>query len=326
MGKFKVVYTDNVYGNSIIEEQRYSEAGYEYVEASDIHEEILKKECRDADAVVCAYGEITGAVISGMERCKVIVKAGMGVNNIDIPAASARKIMVANVQKYCLDEVSDHAVALTLALVRKITYMDRQVRAGVWNAAMCRPIFRIKDMWCCLYGFGNIARYMAKKYKALGFKMAAYDPYLPDKVFVQEGVERITSEAEIFKRADVLAVQLNLNSTTKGIISYEKFRLMKPSAIFINTARGGLVDEAGLIQALQEGSIGGAGLDVLADEYPNMNNPLFKMENVCITPHIAYYSAGSDIALRNSTCDQVIGALEHGAPEFFLNREDINAI
>ena len=117
----------------------------------------------------------------------------------------------------------------------------------------------------------------------------------------------------------MLAVQLNLNEKTAGIISYEKLKLMKPTAIFINTARGGLVDEPGLIRALQEGTIGGAGLDVLADEHPDMSSPLFQMENVCITPHIAYYSTGSDVDLRHAACEQVIGALERGAPGFLLN-------
>lgn len=316
----KVVYTDNVFGNSLIEEERYKEAGYEYVEASAYDEETLKKECRDADAVVCCYAQITEGVIQAMENCKVVVKAGMGVNNINIPAASAKGIMVANVQKYCLDEVADHAVALTMSLVRKTDFMDRRVRAGKWEGvAPARPIFRIKEMQFCLYGFGGIARYMAQKFKAIGFRMAAYDPFLPDEVFQQAGVERITEESELFRRADVLAVQLNLNEKTAGIISYEKLKLMKPTAIFINTARGGLVDEPGLIRALQEGTIGGAGLDVLADEHPDMSSPLFQMENVCITPHIAYYSTGSDVDLRHAACEQVIGALERGAPEFLLN-------
>ena len=326
MADFKIVYTDNVFGNNLIEKRRYKDVAFKYVEASDFDEDTLKKECADADAVVCCYAKITSSVIDAMKRCKVIVKAGMGVNNIDISAATEHGIMVANVQKYCLDEVSDHAIALALTLIRKTAYMDRQARAGKWEGAVaCRPIFRIKDMVFCLYGFGGIAQNMAKKLKAIGFQVAAYDPFLSDAVFENEGVRRITEENELFRCADVLAVQLNLNPATEGIISYEKMKLMKPTSIFINTARGGLVDEAGLIKALEEGTIGGAGLDVLVEEHPDMNSPLFQMENVCITPHIAYYSTGSDVDLRHKTCDQVVDAILKGEPEYFLNKTQLNA-
>lgn len=320
----KVVYTDNVFGDSCIEETRYKTAGIIYREASSPDEDALIRECADADAIVCCYAQMTSNIIQSLPaQCKVIVKAGMGVNNIDIPAATTRGIMVANVQKYCLDEVSDHAIALTLTLIRKTAYMDRLCRKGVWNPVRCRPIPRIRDMTFCLYGFGNIARAMARKCKAIGFQIAAYDPFLPDDVFAMEGVERIREEKELFVRADVLAVQLNLTRETEGIISYEKLRGIKSGAIFINTGRGGLVDEPGLVRALQDGIVGGAGLDVLMDEQPDMSNPLFQMENVCITPHIAYYSIGSDIDLRNGTCNQVIDALTCGMPEFILNRKEL---
>lgn len=320
----KVVYTDNVFGDSQIEETRYHAAGFTYVEASSSDEASLIRECAQADAVVCCYAKITPNLIQSLpSHCKVIVKAGMGVNNIDIPAATAHGIMVANVQKYCLDEVSDHAIALILTLVRKTAYMDRLCRKGTWNPVASHPIHRIQEMTFCLYGFGNIARFMARKCKAIGFQVAAYDPFLPDEVFASEGVKRIHAEKELFQCADVLAVQLNLTPDTEGIISYEKLCQMKPTALLINTGRGGLVDEPGLIRALQEGIIGGAGLDVLADEHPDMSSPLFQMENVCITPHIAYYSTGSDVDLRNRTCDQVIDALTHGMPEFILNRKEL---
>jgi len=321
----KVLYTDSTFGGSELERSRYEAMGYTYVDATAADEKTLIAECRDADAVVCCYAEITANIIAAMENCKVIVKSGMGVNNIDIPAATKKGIMVANVQRYCLDEVSDHAISLTLALVRKVAFMDRRVRAGKWEGVgPCRPIPRIKDLLFCLYGFGGIARYMARKLKAIGFQLAAYDPFLNTEVFEQEGVERITDETELFRRADVLAVQLNLNKDTEKIISFEKFKLMKPSAIFINTARGGLVDEEGLVRALQEGIIGGAGLDVLTSEDPDMSSPLFQMENVCITPHIAYYSLGAEIDLRHGACTQVIDALSKGEPEFFLNKKELN--
>lgn len=323
MGKFKVVYTDNIYKDNEIEFRRFAEAGYDFSVASAHDKETLKKECADADAVMLSFIEMDEELINSLQNCKVIVRCGMGFNNVDIPAATKRGIMVANVQKYCLDEVSDHAVALMLTLYRKTAYLSRLLREGVWDPAKARPIPRLKDLTLCLYGLGGISSRFASKSKAFGMHIAAYDPYLPEEYFEKMGVERITDEDELFRRADVLSVHLPLNKSTEKIISAEKMALMKSNAIFINVARGGLVDEEALIKALQEGKLGGAGLDVLPDEFPSMDNPLFQMDNVIVSPHIAYYSEGSDVDLRNYAINQVIGALENGEPEFFLNKKEL---
>lgn len=323
MGKFKVVYTDNIYKDNEIEYRRFAEAGYDFSVASSHDKETLKKECADADAVMLSFIEMDEELINSLQKCKVIVRCGMGFNNVDIPAATKRGIMVANVQKYCLDEVSDHAVALMLTLIRKTAYLSRLLREGIWDPAKARPIPRLKDLTLCLYGLGGISSRFATKAKAFGMHVAAYDPFLPAEYFEQMGVERIAEEDELFRRADVLSVHLPLNKSTAKIINAEKLALMKPTAIFLNLARGGLVDEEALIKALQDGKLGGAGLDVLADEFPSMDNPLFQMDNVIVSPHIAYYSEGSDVDLRNYAINQVIGALENGAPEFFLNKKEL---
>lgn len=323
MGKFKVVYTDNIYKDNEIEYRRFAEAGYDFSVASSHDKETLKKECADADAVMLSFIEMDEELINSLQKCKVIVRCGMGFNNVDIPAATKRGIMVANVQKYCLDEVSDHAVALMLTLIRKTAYLSRLLREGIWDPAKARPIPRLKDLTLCLYGLGGISSRFATKAKAFGMHIAAYDPFLPAEYFEQMGVERIAEEDELFRRADVLSVHLPLNKSTAKIINAEKLAMMKPTAIFLNLARGGLVDEEALIKALQDGKLGGAGLDVLADEFPSMDNPLFQMDNVIVSPHIAYYSEGSDVDLRNYAINQVIGALENGAPEFFLNKKEL---
>lgn len=323
MGKFKVVYTDNIYKDNEIEYRRFAEAGYDFSVASSHDKETLKKECADADAVMLSFIEMDEELINSLQKCKVIVRCGMGFNNVDIPAATKRGIMVANVQKYCLDEVSDHAVALMLTLIRKTAYLSRLLREGIWDPAKARPIPRLKDLTLCLYGLGGISSRFATKAKAFGMHVAAYDPFLPAEYFEQMGVERIAEEDELFRRADVLSVHLPLNKSTAKIINADKLAMMKPTALFLNLARGGLVDEEALIKALQDGKLGGAGLDVLADEFPSMDNPLFQMDNVIVSPHIAYYSEGSDVDLRNYAINQVIGALENGAPEFFLNKKEL---
>lgn len=323
MGKYKVVYTDNIYKDNEIEFSRFKAAGYDFSVASDHDEETLIRECKDADAVMLSFVEMNERIINSLENCKVIVRCGMGFNNVDIPAATKKGIMVANVQKYCLEEVSDHAIALMLTLIRKTAYLSRLLREGIWAPAKARPIPRLDELTFGLYGLGGISSRVAAKAKAFGMEVVAYDPYLPAEYFEQMGVRRVDEEAELFRYADVLSVHLPLNPATTKIISYEKLKLMKPTAIFLNTARGGLVDEEGLIKALQEGVIGGAGLDVLADEFPSMDNPLFQMDNVIVTPHIAYYSEGSDVDLRNYACDQVIQALEQGEPQFILNKKEL---
>jgi len=323
MGKFKVIYTDNIYKDNEIEYRRFGEAGYDFKVLESHDDETILRECRDADGVMVSYVEMTEKLINSLEKCKILVRCGMGINNIDIPAATKKGIMVANVDKYCLDEVSDHAMALMLTLLRKTAYLSRQLREGIWDPKQARPIPRISELTLGLYGLGAISSRFAVKAKALKMRVTAYDPFLKQEYFDEMGVERIEDELELFRTADVLSVHLPLNKSTAKIISYEKLKLMKPSAIFLNVARGGLVDEAGLIRLLQEGAIGGAGLDVLADEYPSMDNPLFQMDNVIVSPHIAYYSEGSDVDLRNGAINQVMGALENGEPQFFVNRKEL---
>ena len=324
MGKFKVVYTDNIYKDNEIEYRRFAEAGYDFTVLQEHDEASIIEGCKGADAVMLSFIEMNENIINHLsDNCKLIVRCGMGFNNVDIPAATKRGIMVANVQKYCLEEVSDHAVALMLTLIRKTAYLSRRLREGVWNPAEARPIPRVNELTLCLYGLGGISSRFATKAKAFGMKVKAYDPFLPAEYFEKMGAERIEDELELFRQADVLSVHLPLNASTAKIISKEKMALMKKDAIFINVARGGLVDEEALIEALQEGRLGGAGLDVLADEFPSMDNPLFQMDNVIVSPHIAYYSEGSDVDLRNYAIDQVIEALEKGEPRFILNKKEL---
>lgn len=324
MSNYKVVYTDNIYRDNELERQRFTQAGYDFCVASGHDEATLIRECADADAVMVSFAEINANVIAALNKCKVIIRCGMGVNNVDIPAATAKGIMVANVQKYCLEEVSDHAMALMLTLVRKTAYMSNLLRSGLWDPAKARPIPRIGELTLSLYGLGGISSRVAAKAKAFGMRVVAYDPYLPEEHFAKLGVERMASEDELLENADVFSIHLPLMASTANIITYEKLKKLKPNAIFLNLARGGLVEEEGLIRALREGVISGAGLDVLADEYPSMDHPLLHMDNVIVTPHIAYYSEGSDRDLRNLSIDQIIETMEQGAPRFLLNGKELN--
>lgn len=326
MNRTKVVYTDNIYKDIDIENRCFSKAGFNFVVCQQHDEATLVEACKDADAVMVSFADMNKNIINAMQKCKVIVRCGIGVNNVDISAASKKGIMVANVQKYCIDEVSDHAMALMLTLIRKTAYMSKLISDGQWNGALARPIPRIKGLTLGLYGLGAISSCFATKAKVLGMKIVAYDPYVKDEHFEKLGVERISDEKELFKMADILSVHLPLMESTKRIINAEKLSLMRKTSYFINVARGALVDEQALITVLQEGKIAGAGLDVLTDEYPSTDNPLLHMDNVIVTPHIAYYSDGSDKDLRNLACSQVIDSIKKGKPEFLLNGEDLEAL
>lgn len=319
MEKAKVVYTDNIYADNEIENQFFPTDRFEFSICPKHDKESLVRCCKDADAVLVSYAEMTAEVIEALEKCKVIVRGGMGVNNVDIPTATKKGIMVANVQKYCIDEVSDHAMAFILALVRKISFLSKLASDGVWNGALARPIPRIRGLVLSLYGLGQIAGRLAEKAKAFGMDVVAFDPYVSDSRFTELGVKRITDEQELFKIADVLSVHVPLMESTRRIITKEKLSLLKESAYFINVARGGLVDEQGLIEVLRDKRIAGAGLDVLEDEYPSAANPLLQMDSVLVSPHVAYYSEGSDRELRTIACTEILQALEGKRPEYLLN-------
>ena len=283
----KVVYTDNIYKDTAIEERRFGEAGYDFSVAPSHDKETLIEACRDADAVMLSFIEMDADIINAMEKCKVIVRCGMGFNNVDIPAATKKGIMVANVQKYCLDEVSDHVMALTLTLMRRTAYMSNLLKNGEWAPAKARPMYRLRGSTFGLYGLGGISSLVAKKAQAFGFNVVSYDPFLPDDYFERMGVTRIAEEKELFICADVLSIHLPLNEKTAKLVNMEKLRWMKPTAIFINTARGGLVDEADMIKALRDGVIGGAGIDVFPAEPPAKDCKLFELDNIIMTPHSA---------------------------------------
>lgn len=319
MQRPKIVYTDNIYADNEIERRFFPADRYDFSICPEHDRESLIRCCKDADAILVSYAEMTADVIESLERCKVIVRGGMGVNNVDIPTATRKGIMVANVQKYCIDEVSDHAMAFILALVRKIHILSRATGNGQWNGALARPIPRVRGMVLSLYGLGAIAGRLALKAQAFGMEVIAYDPFVPDSRFEELGVKRITDERELFTRADVLSVHVPLMDSTRGIITRDKLSLLKRSAYFINVARGALVDESGLVEILRDGGIAGAGLDVLADEYPSASNPLLHMDNVLVSPHVAYYSEGSDHDLRTIACTEILQALEGKKPEFLLN-------
>lgn len=321
MAKYKVVLADTVFPDLDVENRVLGQIDAELILAPSKDEAALCELVKDCDALMTTYTEITKKVIDSMEKCKVIIRYGIGYNNIDIPAASAKGIMVANVLNYCVTEVADHAMALMLSCLRKVTYLNKTVHEGNWNVALARPMERISKLTLGLIGFGNIARQVAVRAKAFGMNIIAYDPFLPEAVFEQVGVEKIENLDDLLAHADVVSPHLQLTGATAGIINENSFKKMKNSAFLINVSRGGLVDEKALLEAIRTKEIAGCALDVMATEPGDVHSPLLTFDNVIITPHSAFCSLSSDVDLRTKAAEEVVQTFTQGYPEFWLNKD-----
>ena len=270
---------------------------------------------RDADALLVCYAKLPGDLIRELTRCKVIGRTGLGVDNIDHAAARERKITVTYVPDYCMDEVSDHAMALLLALARKVAYANSLVQGGRWEMAAVAPIHRLKDRTLGLVGFGNIPRALAPKAQAFGLRVLAHDPFVGRDVFASRRVEGVGLD-ELLATSDFVSVHAPLTPQTRGLIDASALAKMKPGAFIINTARGPLIDEKALIAALDSGRIGGAALDVLETEPPPKDSALIGRPNVVLTPHTAFYSVEALEELQIKCATDVARVLSGRAPVY----------
>jgi D-3-phosphoglycerate dehydrogenase len=253
---------------------------------ADSNEEYVAH-AKDADAII-AGRNLTSEVIDGLEACRVIAVGSVGTDSVDVDAATRRGIPVTNVPDTFIEEVADHTLALILATYRRITLMDEMSRDGRWSEG--RPYLyrfpRLIGQTLGLISFGHVARAVAKRAAPFGFQILAYDPYVEELVMSSYGVEPV-GLTELLQRSDIVSMHAPSTTEAHHMLTEEHFRLMKPGALFVNTGRGPTVDEAALIRALEEGWIGGAGLDVLETEPPDLENPLLAMDKVILTPHVA---------------------------------------
>jgi len=319
--KFKVVIADDRYHPDYEAEKKVLapvDAEITTVQSS-LESEIIKA-VRDADGLIANLPLITAGVIKGMEKCRVISRYGVGYDNVDIDAATAKGIWVANVPDYCGEDVSDQAMGLFLSCVRKVAQRDRQVRAGIWDLKSTSPEYRIKGKTFVFFGYGMIARVVHRKLAGFGLgRILVYDPYIDASVISAAGGEKVDMETAL-REGDYFSVHMPVTEKTRKMFNEVLFSKMKPTAIFINTSRGAIVDEKALYRALKEGWIDSAGLDVFEQEPVNRDNPLLSLENITLSGHVGFYTEESVLELKTKAAQNVKEVLLGGKPLYPVNK------
>jgi D-3-phosphoglycerate dehydrogenase len=319
MPQFLVAVSDSVFPSLDPAREVLSKVGAELRLAAESTPEAILQVARSADAALVTYAKITAEMIREMNRCRIIARFGIGVDNVDIAAATHAGIVVTRVPDYCIDEVSDHTLALLLALVRKIPFANSRAHAGRWEMAAVAPIHRLRGSVLGLVGFGRIPRLVAPKAQAFGLTVVTCDPFVSQETTTAAGVERVEF-AELLKISDYISIHTPLIPETHHLFNAEVFARMKPTAYLVNTARGPIVDEAAMARALDAGQLAGAALDVLAQEPPTAS-PLFGRENVILTPHTSFYSEESLVELQIKAAEEVVRVLTGQMPRNPVNPE-----
>lgn len=323
--RFKVVITDYDYGDLDIERAILEQAGADVVGLQAKSESELFDAVRDCDAVMNQYARVGSASIERMERCKVIARYGVGVDIVDVEAATRRGITVTNVRDYCTEEVADHAIAMWLSLARQLEAYNRATHAGIWQWQSGRPVNRIRGRTMGVVSFGKIGRAIADRAKAFGVNVIVFDPYLSAEEVAAAGAVKV-DKANLSAQSDYICMQAPMTPETRHFLGAAEFAQMKRGVLIVNTGRGPTIDNRALYAAIKEGIVGGAALDDPEEEPAKLatwdpsDNPLFSLPNVLVTPHSAYYSEESIRTARETAASEVARVLTGQAPLFQVNR------
>jgi D-3-phosphoglycerate dehydrogenase / 2-oxoglutarate reductase len=315
MPKFKVLLTDYAWNDLDIERRILDEADAELVVAGKQDVASLAALAADVDAIMTNWAKVPAEVISASPRCRIVARLGIGLDNIDVACATQRKIVVTNVPDYCLIEVAEHALALTLSLSRKVAFYHHQTKAGRYDLKAGPVLRRIEGQTLGIVGLGNIGRTLATKAAGIGLRVLATTR---TPRHVPSGVS-VCALDQLLADSDYVSLHLPLTPETRHLIGAGQLRRMKPTAYLINTARGGLIDHAALAAALAEGRLAGAALDVQDPEPPDLGQPPWNDARVIVTPHSAFVSVESLENLRSRTALQVATRLRGGVPENVVN-------
>ena len=318
----KALFTDYQYEDIHQELKILTATGAEIVDLQQDKSITLAEAVRTADAIIVQYAEMTAELIATMERCKMIIKYGIGVNNIDVAAAAAKGIYVCNVPDYGIDEVSNTAISMMMSLHRKLPATQNALRKGTWGYDVMIPIKRLSGSVLGLVGLGRIPSLVAKKMAGFGVELIACDPYVNPTHAAELGVKLVDFEM-LCKESDIISIHCALTDETHHMFNADVFKAMKSNAIIINTARGPVICEADLIEALNAGEIAGAGLDTFEVEPIVADNPLLTMENVICTPHVAWYSEQAIENVQRGAAEDAARVLRGEVPKNPVNRPTI---
>jgi D-3-phosphoglycerate dehydrogenase len=322
MARYKIVFTDYYYPNNNMEVKILKQLGdVEIVDCTKIEKGGIKEEdkiieyAKDADAIILQFAKISKKVLNHLEKCRIISRYAIGVDNIDIEEAKKRGIVVSNVPDYCIEEVSDSAIAHIFNCVRKISFTNKLLCNKLWSYEKIKPIYRFSGQTLGLIAFGNIARRVAEKLRPFNLKILTYDPYFKDDDNKYNWVEFVSLK-ELLSKSDIISVHAPHNKETHHLINKDTIAFMKNGIVIINTSRGGLIDENALEEAIKNGKVSMAGLDVLEyqDNEYHKSVLLKHPDNVIITPHIGWYSEEAIVDLQKKTALNVYEMLKNGKP------------
>lgn len=325
MPQFKVVIADPPATECDVEAAAFAASGLSletrYLGTRDPAQ--VLEHAADADALIVSWVTLTRETIAQLEHCRVIARFGIGVDMIDLDAATDHGILVCNTARYCLDEVSNHAIALLLMLNRHILQDVDSMRSGGWFRTNGTPPRRLAGQRLGLVGLGNIGRLVAAKGRGFGLDVVAYDPYLQEQHTRMDSIPLVGLD-ELMSSSDYVSVHCPLNASTRHLLGERELALMKATACLINTARGPIVDQTALTARLTSGALAGAGLDVFEVEPLAADDPLRSLENVILTPHAASVSAESTVECRRTAVEHVVTVLQGGVPPDVVNRAVLN--
>ncbi len=325
MAQFKVVLTDFGDPDHSLESEVFKASGLDvdFVRLQARTPEELLPTVADADGLLVQWFKVTPEIMDKMPKCRVISRYGVGVDMIDVAAATARGIIVANVPDFCIDEVSTHTLAFILSLNRHLWEHHQHVKSGKWGGPPGGAPSRLSTQTVGVVALGNIGREVARKVSAFGVKVLGCDPYIKPEKLQGLDVELVGLE-ELLRRSDYVCIHTPLVEETRHLIGAAQLAVMKPTAYLINVARGPVVDQAALYQALVAGTIRGAALDVLEQEPPSPDDPILKLDNVIFTPHAASWTTEAGVQLRRDTAGNVVTFLQGKLPRAIVNRKGLN--
>jgi D-3-phosphoglycerate dehydrogenase len=311
----RVVLTDQVFPDTAVERERLAEIGASLEVLEDSAPELIRERAREADALLTTYAAVDRTTIDSLERCRIIARYGIGVDNVDLDAAGERGIVVTNVPDYCVEEVADHALALLLAAARKVVLGNELVRAGRWGIDGIVPVHRLRRRTLGLLGYGRIAREVARRALAFGLTVAAHDPYVARQRLESDGVEPRQTLAELLAASDFVSVHVPLTSSTRGLLDRRAIAGMRKGAVLVNTARGPIVSTEAVLESLRAGHLGAACLDVFESEPPAVDR-LEGVPNLIVTPHAAFYSEESIRESQTKAADAIVAVLSGREPAY----------